>query len=812
MKKSLFFLPLLALLACSTSQEDYTAYVNPNIGTVHSRWFVYTPAALPFGMAKLGASTNGTYGNKDGWEAVGYEDTHRSIDGFPCFHEFQVGGLALMPVCGPVKTVPGLLENPDEGWRSRFEKADEEAHPGYYKVVLSDYATKVELTATKRVAYQRFTFGAAPSDSESQPALDSTDRHILINIGTRQGESGAVRDAKAETDGKHLWGYVVTEPEYVKRYQSGASVSMFFYGDLSAAPAGVSTFTVGGPLGESAALEDKLPVAQGPGAVLCLDYPNQEQVTVRLGLSYTSVDNARKNFETEVLGSADALSAEATDGLSFDEVRDAAHQIWQDELSKLAVSGGTQENKNKFYTGLYHALLGRGLASDCNGAYPRNDGTIGQIPLNEDGTPVHNHYNTDAIWGGYWNLTPLWALAWPEYYNDWVSSQLLVYQDAGWLGDGIACSRYVSGVGTNMVSVAFAGAYNSGIRSYDIDKMYAAARKDNLEWTDRIPGAGKMDVERFVKDGYVPYVDGWVADSRGATFSVSHTLEYGFSAYATAQMAKQLGKEDDYRQLMGLSDGWAKLFDDGCKMVRPRVPGGAFIEPFDPLESWRGFQEGNAMQYTYFVPQNPDSLVTRMGAEVFNERLDSIFTEARKSIFGGGKTAYAFSGLSSPYNHGNQPSLHIPWLFNFSGQPALTQKWVRLICEEFYGTDGEHGYGYGQDEDQGQLGSWFVLSSMGLFDVQGGAPERPTYQLGSPAFDKIVIRLSPFNASGKTLTIRTHGGGSGRYYVQSAKFNGKSLDHCWLYRDEIYQGGTLDLVLSDQPSDCWDASVPPVCR
>ena len=172
MKKALFFLSFLALLSCSTRQEDYTAYVNPNIGTVHSRWFVYTPAALPFGMAKLGASTNGTYGNKDGWEAVGYEDTHRSIDGFPCFHEFQVGGLALMPVCGPVQTVPGLLENPDEGWRSRFNKADEEAHPGYYKVVLSDYATKVELTATKRVAYQRFTFCVTPSDSESQPALD----------------------------------------------------------------------------------------------------------------------------------------------------------------------------------------------------------------------------------------------------------------------------------------------------------------------------------------------------------------------------------------------------------------------------------------------------------------------------------------------------------------------------------------------------------------------------------------------------------------------------------------------------------------
>ena len=219
-------------------------------------------------------------------------------------------------------------------------------------------------------------------------------------------------------------------------------------------------------------------------------------------------------------------------------------------------------------------------------------------------------------------------------------------------------------------------------------------------------------------------------------------MEYGFSAYATAQLAKQLGKEHDYRLLMELSDGWAKVFDDDLKLVRPRLKDGSWIDNFDPYESWRGFQEGNAMQYTYYVPQNPDSLIARMGREAFNNRLDSIFTEARKSIFGGGKVAYAFSGLRSPYNHGNQPSLHIPWLFNFSGKPCLTQKWTRLICDEFYGTDGEHGYGYGQDEDQGQLGSWYVLSAMGLFDVQGGACSEPTYQIGSPQFDEIRIRMA----------------------------------------------------------------------
>ena len=786
MKKILtLILGAAALASCSSGvNEEILGYVNPNIGTVHSRWFVYTPASVPFGMAKLGASTNGTYGNVQGWEAVGYEDTHTSIDGFPCFHEFQVGGLSLMPVNGEVKTTPARLENPQDGWRSTFDKSDEEAHPGYYSVLLKDYGIRAELTATKRVGFQRYTF----------PASESS--HIIFNVGNREGESGNVRDSYAVCDGNVVSGYIVTEPEYVKKYQAGATVSMYFYATLSKAPESVSGFQYYG-----SELKDGNSI-QGPGAVLVLNYKTSEneQIDVKLGLSYTSVENAKANY-----------MAEAED-LSFDSARRSAAEDWSEQLSRIEVKGGSEDSRIKFYTGLYHCLLGRGLASDVNGAYPKNDGTVGQIELGKDGKPVHNHYNTDAIWGGYWNLTPLWALAYPEYYNDWCASQLLVYKDAGWLGDGIACSKYVSGVGTNMVSIALAGAYNSGIRDFDIETMYAAARKDNLEWRDRIEGAGKMDVRRFVEDGYVPYVDdpGFVAYEKGATFSVSHTLEYSFSAYATAQLAKQLGHEEDYRQLMELSDGWAKLFDDDLKLVRPRVPGGEWIDNFDPYESWRGFQEGNAMQYTFFVPQNPDSLIARMGKDEFNERLDTIFTQARKTIFGGGKVAFAFSGLSSPYNHGNQPSLHIPWLFNFSGKPYLTQKWTRLICDEFYGTDGEHGYGYGQDEDQGQLGSWYVLAAMGLFDVQGGACSEPTYQLGSPEFDEITVHLSKFNAKGGKFRIITKGNSADAMYVQNATFNGKPLDRCWLYRDEVFNGGELVLQMGTEPSDVWNNSEPPV--
>ena len=345
MKKSRFILGILSLLglaACSTTtstplDETLIDYVKPNLGTVHSRWFFYTPAAEPFGMAKLGASTNGTYGNNQGWEAIGYEDGHTSIDGFPCLHEFQVGGISLMPVTGEVKTVPGKLEKPDEGFRSRFDKDSETAHPGYYSVLLKDYQVKTELTATTRVGFQRYTFPASRSS------------HILLNIGNRQGESGAVKDAYIhQIDGNTIEGYVVTEPEYVKKYQAGATVSMYFYAVLDKAPASVDVFYQGDSL--KAGTEIK-----GPGAIMSLNYTTRQndQVNVKIGLSYTSIANAKLNLETEAKN------------LTFDEALAATTQKWHKALNRIKVSGGTNDNKIKFYTGLYHVLLGRGIASEA---------------------------------------------------------------------------------------------------------------------------------------------------------------------------------------------------------------------------------------------------------------------------------------------------------------------------------------------------------------------------------------------------------------------------------------------------------------
>lgn len=317
-----FMAALMVSCAVTEKSNNLVNYVDPNIGSIHSRWFFYTPASEPFGLAKLGASTNGTYGNNQGWEAIGYEDNHTSIDGFPCLREFQIGGISLMPITGEVHTNPGKLEDPDKGFRSRFDKKDETARPGYYSVLLKDYQIKAELTATARVGFQRYTF---PESGTS---------HILFNIGNRQGESGAVRDAYIkQIDDETIEGYVVTEPEYVKKYQAGATLSMYFYAKLSKVPESVDVFYQDGNLTKGKDIK-------GVGAMMCLNYntKKEEAVTVKIGLSYTSIENAKLNLNTE-----------AAD-MTFDEALTKTTDKWNESLNRILVSGGTEESKVKFYS------------------------------------------------------------------------------------------------------------------------------------------------------------------------------------------------------------------------------------------------------------------------------------------------------------------------------------------------------------------------------------------------------------------------------------------------------------------------------
>lgn len=784
----MFNLPIRPLLSIALlfplplpirAAEDPLDYVDPEIGTAHSRWFFYTPAAVPYGMAKLAPSTNGHEGNPSGWEAVGYDSRHDSLAGFVHFHEWQIGGVCFMPTVGKLQTRPGDLKAPDSGYRSRFQRAKQISQPGFYQVHLDDYGVTAELTATKRVGFHRYTF----------PETDSA--RIILDIGNKQGESGEVTAAAVRMiDDLHFEGSVRTYPKYIERYDPAGSVTMYFHGELDRKPAGIVAFNHEGVFEGKSSIE-------GKGAGLALNYATSkdEKIGIKVGLSYTSTTAAKANLQAEA----------AT--LSFDEAKNAAQAEWRRLFGRIAIEDADKKHKKKFYTGLYHSLLGRGVANDVSGDYPKFDGSTGRFPAGAN-DPKRQFINSDAIWGGYWNLTQLWALGYPEWYSSFVHTQMTLYKDRGWFGDGFANSAFASGVGTNMVGLAIAGAYQTGILESDMAPIYEAVRKNELGWEGRPVGAGKMDLESFVKRGYVPLTSEDRTDGNGSNFSASHTLEYSFSSFAAAQMARDLGKKEDYAELRRLADGWKVLFNRENRCIHPKAADGSFIDRFNPQEAWRGFQEGNAIQYSFFVPHQPDALIDAIGKDEFNRRLNGIFEISEKDDFSGGKTIDAFAGVQSLYNHGNQPCLHISWLFNYSGKPWLTQKWTRRTCDRFYGTDPVHGYGRGQDEDQGQLGAWFVMASLGLFDVKGLTDSRPIVELGSPLFDKATIKLR----EGRDLVITTKNNSSENVYVQSVVFNGKPIENCWLYWDELMKGGDLVFEMGDRPNNNWGVAVPPPCE
>lgn len=779
-----FFLAVLlftGLVACKHNHNKITAYnaiqyVDPQIGSVHGRWFLYTPAALPFGMAKLAPHTN-AYESMGSWMPGGYDDRHRSIEGFGHFHEFQIGGLVVMPTIGQLKTVPGTLDNPDAGYRSRFDKKDEHAEPGYYTVLLKDYGIKAELTATERVGFHRYTFP------------ESNNSTILFDIGHKQGESSDVTEAFARlVNNNEIEGYIETYPEYVKFCDPGNRVKMFFVARLNKAPESVGTFVdsvVSKNTNETLGVRN--------GIYLGFKTGENEVIEMQVGLSYCNIDNARMN-----------LLAEAKD-VSFDDVRKQANQKWNEMLGRIQVEDDNSANKIKFYTGLYHALLGRGLASDVNGQYKLNGEGLGQIPLNKSGEPNYHHYNSDGVWGAFWNLGQLWALAYPDYFWQYVQSNIDFSKETGWLHDGVAAGAFTNGVQTNFQALLMASAYNCGIRDFDVAAGYKIALKNEIDYRGRNLGNGKYDLSYFIKNGYVPYQDTTISNGWVFNFGASHTLEYAFSSYAVAQMAKDLGTDEEYKILMKQALYWENLFDAETKFIRPKLPNGEFIKDFDPMKGWDGFQEGNAYQYTWYVPHDPAGLIAKMGIETFNERLEKTFIESRKSIFGGGKEIHSFSGVETLYNQGNQPCLHQPWLFNYSGKPWLTQFWTRTICDEFYGTEPLHGYGFGQDEDQGQLGAWYVMAALGLFDVQGHTSANPSFQFGSPMFKRVRVQL----ADNKELVIETNNNAPDNKYIQHASFNGNPIEDCWINRAMLMNGGVLKFEMGAEPDKNWGIGIPP---
>jgi len=758
---------LLAIGLCAPSllsQKRYVDWVDPLLGSQDSRWIMFPGPALPFSMVKLSPDNQ-----ELGWKA-GYDYAIDNIAGFSHLHSWTMAGVLTMPVTGPLLVEPGTERHPEKGYRSRFDHASEKASPGYYSVFLDDYGVQAELTSTMRTGFQRYTY----------PECDTARILIDLLIPSEYGfeifytQINRVSDREIEGISYQQSLRKANYNEYILHFVMRFSKPFDSFNGWVKEDIFRNVETVSSGFGH-----------KDVGAFVEFSTAEGEQVMVQTGISLVSVEQARKNLETEL----DPFRWD------FDAVRHAAEETWEELLGKIRVEGGSEANRTKFYTNLYRSYVGRTTWNDVDGRYVDMYEKVRQLP---EGTPAI--YGSDGFWITIWNLNQLWPLITPEITSRWVKSFLEIYDRGGWLPKGPTGIEY-SGIMVASHQIAFiVGAYQKGIRDFDVEKAYEACYKLQTQ-----PGGpheaggvvGNRNLEEYMKYGYVPEEYG----------PVSNTVEYAYDDWSVGQFAKALGKENDYRYFTKRSFNYKNVFDPEVGYIRRRHADGSWVDGFSPFGQVTfldaGFVEGNAWQFTYFVPHDLAGLIRLMGREEYNDRLEEGFATSSPHNFNSehlGSNSLDGMGIL-PVNHGNQPNMQAAYLFNHGGKPWLTQKWVREIMDRFYGTgplDGWLG-----DEDQGQMGAWFVMSAMGLFQMEGGASVDPVYELGSPLFEKVTISLDERYYPGKEFVIEARNVSGENRYIQSARLNGKSLDKPWFYHRELVQGGSLVLQMGSEPNKKW---------
>jgi len=766
--RSLSFLAFLALSAAPPSRYPLVDQVDPLIDTHNSRWIFFSSACRPFGMVNLSPDTQ-----TDGDWGAGYLYGQGHIRAFSHIHDWQLYGIPVMPAVGKMKGHEGF-----ESYKSAFSHDKEVARAGYHKVVLDDYGITAELTSTKRVGFHLYHF----------PKTESA--YVYFDIGAKLGP-GTVDDALIRrANDRELTGYATLAPTPRRKKPS----TVYFVAAFDRPFDDFGGWRNGKPL-PGAVREIKGP---GSGGYVHFKFPQPAAVLLKVAISYVSEDQARLNLNTEL------------PHWDFDRVVDDSYREWNDWLSKVTVEGGTREQHIKFYTDLWHSLLGRRTYSDVNGKYTDNTGpspTVRQVPLDASSKPVRDTYTSDAFWGSWWNLNILWSIAYPQVMNDQLASLVDYYRNGGLIARGPSGGNYTFVMIGDQAIPLIAAAYNKGIRNFDIETAYAGSVKNAYPGGIRDhagyetgPDAQGGGMKYYVERGYVP-LGGF--GTGGHREGAAQTLEYAYEDWCLAQFAKARGREDDYQKFLKRSGNWRNLLDTSVGWMRPKNMDGSWYEPFTPTcegSRCRGFVESSSAVYTYFVPHDVAGLIDALGGpQKFVQKLTRQFELAAPGKF---ITPHGKHG-ENWLDYENQPSCQIAHLFSHAGSPWLTQYWVRRLKEQVFGAITPYA-GYNGDEDQGQMGALSALMAIGLFDVEGGANVQPKYEITSPIFDRVTIQLDPRYYPGKVFTIVTRQNLPGNVYIQSARLNGKSIEHrFWITHKELIAGGTLEITLGPEPNKSW---------
>jgi predicted alpha-1,2-mannosidase len=721
---------LLMLLPLNCLAQQPIQYVDPLIGTApastesarkHSeagselKGQTFPAVGRPFGMTQWTPETRRTE-----LKCISpYYYTDKYITGFRGSHWMSgsctqdYGSATVMPFTAQM---PDTIKSPPS---SRFSHKNETASPSYYRLLLDSYNIAAEITGSVRSGMMRFTY----------PGKGRSCIFLRINSDEKEGKF------RINAEQKEI---VLCNP--VHRIYQG-----------SGQPAGFSGWFVirfDKPFIQMEKLTDNQQTA--------IDFGDQKIVNVRIGTSFTSIENARANLEAEI------------PGWDFERLRKSTEDVWNQTLGKLRPGGGTEENLRKFYTALYHCYQLPRIASDVDGSYPG----FAQDTLIHKAVGF-DYYDDFSMWDTYRALHPLMTILEPERALHMVKSLIVKAEQGGWMPIFPAWSNYTAAMIGDHSAAMIADAYTKGIRDFEVETAYSYLRKNAFEQPgteEYRDGKGRRALASYLKYGYIPLEDS-VWDAFHKREQVSRTLEYSFDDYALAQIAKGLGKTVDYDLLMKRSQNWRNVFDSKTGFVRGRHADGTWTEPFDPNSKASYICEGTPNQYTWYVPYDIPGLIQAMGGEnAFTDKLDVFFREGR-------------------YWHGNEPGHQIPYLYTLAGKPYRTQEVVRNIIQEEYGT---WPGGLSGNEDAGQMSAWLVFSMMGFYPV---CPTSGQYVITTPAFDEIKI----FLPGGKFFLISSVSSKPGSKYIKVITRNGGVYPHRVINHEDIVKGSRFTFQLVDKP-------------